>query len=388
MSFQLRVPGPTPVPRRVLDAMAVPMINHRGPTFAALIAECREGLQWAFQTKNEMLMFPCSGTGGLEAAVVNMTSPGEKALFVSIGSFGDRFAKIGAAYGADVVKVDYEWGQGAQAEDVARALDENPEARVLFITHNETSTAVCNDIAPIAREARERGRLVVLDGVSSVSSINLPTDELGIDVVISGSQKGWMLPPGLAFLSVSPAALEFTRTARCPRFYFDFHRELEFEQKGQTFTTPPVSTIFGLRESLKMLREEGLQEVFARHARIANGVRKSVQAMELELFADPRYFSNTVTAVKAPHGDADMNKKLVSTLRDKYQLELAGGQGKLAGQIFRIGHLGDISEDDGRQIISRLEQALVDVGYMDGPVGAVETYEDALGHPAAVAPPA
>jgi aspartate aminotransferase-like enzyme len=388
MSFQLRVPGPTPVPKRVLEAMAVPMINHRGPTFAALIAECREGLQWAFQTSNEMLMFPCSGTGGLEAAVVNLTSPGEKALFVSIGSFGDRFAKIGAAYGADVVKVDYEWGQGAQAEDVARALDEHPEARVLFITHNETSTAVCNDIAPIAREARERGRLIVLDGVSSVSSINLPTDALGIDVVISGSQKGWMLPPGLAFLSVSPAALEFARGARCPRFYFDFHRELEFEQKGQTFTTPPVSTIFGLRESLKMLREEGLQEVFARHSRIANGVRKSVQAMELDLFADPRYFSNTVTAVKAPHGDAEMNKKLISTLRDKYQLELAGGQGKLAGQIFRIGHLGDISEDDGRQIISRLEQALVDVGYMDGPVGAVETYEEALGHPAAVAPPA
>ncbi|MFN2465511.1 MAG: alanine--glyoxylate aminotransferase family protein [Candidatus Dormibacteria bacterium] len=387
MSFQLRVPGPTPVPRRVLDAMAVPMINHRGPAFAELIAECREGLQWAFQTKNEILMFPCSGTGGLEAAVVNMTSPGEKALFASIGSFGDRFAKIGQAYGADVVKLDYEWGQGAQAEDVARALDENPDARVLFITHNETSTAVCNDIAPIAREARERGRLVVLDGVSSVSSIDLPVDDLGIDVVISGSQKGWMLPPGLAFISASPAALEFSKNARCPRFYFDFHRELEFEQKGQTFTTPPVSTIIGLRESLRMLREEGLQQVFARHARIANGVRKSVQALELELFADPRYYSNTVTAVKAPRGDADMNKKLVSTLRDKYQLELAGGQGKLAGQIFRIGHLGDISEDDGRQIISRLEQALVEIGYIDGPAGAVDAYEEALGHPAAVAPP-
>ncbi|MDQ6748689.1 MAG: alanine--glyoxylate aminotransferase family protein, partial [Candidatus Dormibacteraeota bacterium] len=373
---------------RVQDAMAVPMINHRGPAFAELIAECREGLQWAFQTSNEILMFPCSGTGGLEAAVVNMTSPGEKALFVSIGSFGDRFAKIGQAYGADVVKVDYEWGQGAQPEDVARALDQNPDARVLFITHNETSTAVCNDIAPIAREARERGRLVVLDGVSSVSSIDLPTDELGIDVVISGSQKGWMLPPGLAFVSISPAALEHSKSTRCPRFYFDFHRELEFERKGQTFTTPPVSIIFGLRESLKMLREEGLQEVFARHTRIANGVRRSVQAMELELFADPRYFSNTVTAVKAPRGDADLNKKLIATLRDSYQLELAGGQGKLAGQIFRIGHLGDISEDDGRQIVSRLEQALVEVGYMDGPVGAVDTYLDALGHPAAVAPPA
>ena len=388
MSFQLRVPGPTPVPARVQEAMAVPMINHRGPAFAALINECREGLQWAFQTKNEVVMFPCSGTGGLEAAVVNLTSPGEKALFVSIGSFGDRFAKIGSAYSSDVVKLDYEWGRGAQAEDVARALDENPDARVLFITHNETSTATCNDIAPIAKVAKERGRLIALDGVSSVSSIDLPTDELGIDVVISGSQKGWMLPPGLAFLSVSEAALEFAKTSRCPRFYFDINRELEFELKGQTFTTPPVSILFGLRESLRMMRAEGLQEVFARHARIAGGVRKAVQSLELELFADPRYYSNTVTAVKAPGGDADLNKRLISTLRDKYQLELAGGQGKLAGQIFRIGHLGDISEDDGRQIIGRLEQALVDIGYIDGPVGAVDTYVEALGHQPATAPPA
>ncbi|GAC1330624.1 MAG: alanine--glyoxylate aminotransferase family protein [Candidatus Dormibacteria bacterium] len=368
--------------------MAVPMINHRGPAFAELIKECREGLQWAFQTTNEVVLFPCSGTGGLEAAVVNLTSPGEKALFVSIGSFGDRFAKIGAAYGADVVKLGYEWGQGAQADDIASMLDENPEVRVVFITHNETSTATCNDIAPIARVIKERGRLIALDGVSSVSSINLPTDELGIDVVISGSQKGWMLPPGLAFLSVSPAALEFAKTAKCPRFYFDIHRELEFEVKGQTFTTPPVSILFGLRESLRMMRAEGLEEVFARHTRIAGGVRKAVQALELELFADPRYFSNTVTAVKAPGGDADLNKKLIATLRDKYLLELAGGQGKLAGQIFRIGHLGDISEDDGRQVISRLEQGLVDIGYIDGPVGAVDAYVGELGHQPVTAPPA
>jgi aspartate aminotransferase-like enzyme len=363
------------------------MINHRGPAFAEMIAECREGLKWAFQTQSEIVMFPCSGTGGLEAAVVNLTSPGEKAVFVSIGSFGDRLAKIGQAYGADVVKVDYEWGRAAQSEDVARTLDENPEARVLFITHNETSTATCNDLAPIAAVAKERGRLVVVDGVSSVSSIDLRTDELGLDVVISGSQKGWMLPPGLAFLSLSDAALEFSKSARCPRFYFDFSRELEFELKGQTFTTPAVSIIFGLRESLKMLREEGLQEVFARHARIAGGVRKAVKALELDLLADPRHYSNTVTAVKAPRGDEAMNKKLISTLRDKYQLELAGGQGKLAGQIFRIGHMGDISEDEGRQIVSRLEQALVEIGYIDSPVGVVDVYEDALGHPA-VAPPA
>ena len=388
MSFQLRVPGPTPVPQRVRDAMSVPMINHRGPAFAALIRECREGVQWAFQTRNEVVMFPSSGTGALEAAVANMTSPGEKAVFVSIGSFGERFIKIAHAYGVDVVRVDYDWGKGAQPDDVARALDQNPEARVVFIQHNETSTGVCNDLGPIAAVARERGRLVVVDGVSSVSAINLPVDELGLDVVLSGSQKGWMLPPGLSFIAISAAALEHARTTRSPRFYFDINKELEFELKGQTFTTPPVSIIFGLRESLKMLRAEGLQEVFARHARIAGGVRKSVQALELELFADPRYYSNTVTAVKAPRGEEALNKQLVSTLREKYKLELAGGQGKLAGQIFRIGHLGDISEDDGRQIISRLEQALVEVGYIDAPVGAVDAYEESLGHPAAVVPTA
>ncbi|MGB2940649.1 MAG: alanine--glyoxylate aminotransferase family protein [Candidatus Dormiibacterota bacterium] len=386
MSFQLRVPGPTPVPQRVLDAMNVPMINHRGPTFEALIKEIREGLQWAFQTQNPMMLFPASGTGGLEAVVQNMTSPGEKAIFVSIGSFGDRWAKIGAAYGVDVVKVEYEWGHAANAADVARAIDENHEAKVVFIQHNETSTAVCNDIADVARVVKERGRLLAVDGVSSIGSIDLPVDELGVDVAVSGSQKGWMLPPGAAFISVSQAALDFAQTTKSPRFYFDFARELGFEDKGQTFTTPPVTIYLGLRESLKMLREEGLQEVFARHARIARGVRAAVTALELELFADPMFFSNTVTAVRAPRGDADLNKALVRTLRDSYNLELAGGQGPLAGQVFRIGHLGDISNDDAREIVERLEKGLIDIGYIDAPVGAVEALTAATEETAAATP--
>ncbi len=386
MSFQLRVPGPTPVPQRVRDAMSVPMINHRGPAFAALINEIREGLQWAFQTQNPMLLFACSGTGGLEAAVQNMTSPGEKAIFVTIGSFGDRFAKIADAYRVDVVRVEYEWGHGAIAADVGRAIDENPEARVVCITHNETSTAVTNDIADIARLVKERGLLIVADGVSSVGSIDLPVDELGLDVVISGSQKGWMLPPGAAFISVSQAALDFAATTKTPRFYFDFAKELGFEEKGQTFTTPPVSLFFGLRESLAMLREEGLPEVFARHARIARGIRAAVTAMELELFADPMFFSNTVTAVRAPRGDADLNKQLVATLRDKHALELAGGQGPLAGKIFRIGHLGDISNEDAREIVGRLETGLIEVGYIDAPVGAVDALTAAMREPAAATP--
>jgi aspartate aminotransferase-like enzyme len=384
MSYQLRVPGPTPVPERVQRAMSVPMINHRGPAFKALIEECREGLKWAFQTQAEVVVFPASGTGGLEAAVVNLTSPGQKALFASVGAFGDRFAKIGADYGADVVKLEFDWGAGADPEAIGRALDENPEVRVVFVTHNETSTGVTTDIAAIARVVKERGRLIAVDGVSSVSAIDLPVDRLGLDVVVSGSQKGWMLPPGMAFLSVSEAALSFMREeARAPRHYFDVNRELTYELKGQTYTTPAVSLLQGLRESLRMLREEGLQQVFARHAAIATGIRAAVQALELELLAAPGLRSNTVTAVRAPRGDADLNKKLVATARDQLGLELAGGQGKLEGRIFRIGHLGDISREDAREIVARLERALVEVGYIDAPVGAVDALEAAMAEPAA-----
>ena len=382
MSYQLRVPGPTPVPERVREAMSAPMINHRGPAFAELITECRAGLQWAFQTTNQVVIFASSGTGGLEAAVQNLTSPGEKALFVSIGAFGDRFAKIGKAFGADVVKLDYTWGHGAAAAEVAQTLDQHPEVKVVFVTHNETSTGVTNDLADIARVVKQRGRLIVVDGVSSVGSIDLPVDGLDLDLVISGSQKGWMLPPGMSFISVSQAALDHAATSACPRLYFDIAQELEYELKGQTYTTPPVSILFGLRESLRLLREEGLQEVFARHARIARGVRAAVTALELELFADPVFFSNTVTAVRAPRDDVDLNQQLLTVLRDKHQLELAGGQGPLAGKVFRIGHLGDISYDDARDIISRLELGLIDVGYMDGPVRAVDALVAAMDEPA------
>ena len=386
MTYQLRVPGPTPVPERVRAAMDAPMINHRGPQFAALIKECREGLQWAFQTKNEVVVFPSSGTGGLEAAVQNMTSPGEKALFVSIGSFGDRFISIGAAYNVDVVSLGYPWGHGADPNEIGQKLDADPDIKVVFVTHNETSTGVANDMAAIARAIKDRGRLVVVDGVSSVSSIDLPTDELGLDIVVSGSQKGWMLPPGCAFISASPAALEFMATTRTPRHYFDIANELKYELKGQTYTTPAVSILLGLRESLQILRAEGLNEVFARHTRIARGVRAAVTALELELFADPMFFSNTVTAVRAPRGDEDLNKKLISTLRDKFGLELAGGQGPLTGKIFRIGHLGDVCEDDALEIIDRLEQGLIEVGYIDGKVGALDALTSAMRDQPAAAP--
>jgi aspartate aminotransferase-like enzyme len=207
-------------------------------------------------------------------------------------------------------------------------------------------------------------------------------------VVVSASQKGWMLPPGLAFVSVSQAALDHGKTRTAPKFYFDFARELSYELKGQTFTTPAVSILFGLRESLKMFREEGLENVFARHASIARGIRAAVQALELELLADPLHYSNTVTAVRAPRDDADLNKQLTRTLRDKLGLEVAGGQGQLEGRIFRIGHLGDVSREDAREIVERLERGLIEVGYIDAPVGAVEALDNAMAAPVAEGQPA
>jgi aspartate aminotransferase-like enzyme len=382
MTYQLRVPGPTPVPERVQRAMSVPMINHRGPEFAELMVACKEGLGWAFQTRNEVLILTCSGTGGLEAAVQNLTSPGDKALFVTIGAFGDRFVEIGEAFGLDVVRLQYPWGHGARAQDVGQALDDNSEIGIVFVTHNETSTGVTNDMKAIASEVKQRGKLIAVDGISSVGSLPLATDELGLDLVISGSQKGWMTPPGLAFVSLSDAALERVRGARTPRFYFDFLTELKYEQKGQTHSTPAVSLFFGLREALQMMREEGLENIFTRHQAIARGVRAAVRTLELELLADPAYYSDTITAVKAPRDAAELNKQLLKTLRENYQLILAGGQGHLDGRIFRIGHLGDITRDDAREIVETLERGLIDVGYIDSPVGAVDSLMSAMAEPA------
>ena len=288
-----------------------------------------------------------------------------------------------------MIRLEYPWGHGAAAADIGVALDQNPGVDVVFLTHNETSTGVTNNLAAIAAEVKQRGKLIAVDGVSSVGSIDVPTDRLGIDVLITASQKGWMVPPGAAFISISPAAYEYAKTAQSPRFFFDFQLEQGYEAKGQTLTTPPVSLYFGLRESLKMLREEGLQNVFLRHADIANGLRAAINAMELELFADPVFFSNTVTAVRVPGNDPDLGKTFTSTLRDKYGLEVAGGQGALSGQIFRIGHLGDITREDAREIAFRLEECLQEVGYIDAPVGAVEALEAAMQQqPAAAAPTA
>lgn len=361
---QLRVPGPTPLPERVVRSQSRPMINHRGPEFASLMADVCSGLQQVLRTRNDVLLFPSSGTGGLEAAVVNLLSPGEKALFCTVGSFGDRWADIAAAYGVDVVRLKMPAGEAIDPEDVERLLAENPEIEKVFVTHNETSTGVTNDMPPIAAVVKGRGKLIAVNSVSAASCLPLDTDGLGLDVVVTGSQKGWMAPPGLAMVAVSPAAYAAAERARLPRWYFDFAREKKFQERNQTYTTPPISVMYAVQEGLRMILEEGVENVWARHAQVGAMIRAGVEAAGLRLFAAEPFRSNTVTPIHNPAGTPEELSKLLTLLRTKHGLVLAGGQGDLKGKIFRIGHLGAVDVSDVFIILASLELALSELGLL------------------------
>ncbi len=358
----LRIPGPTPVPPEVLEAVAQPMVDHRGKHFAALIQRVGERLREFFRTKNDVLMLSASGTGGMEAAVVNTLSPGDRVLAVSIGAFGDRFAAIAETYGAQVAALSYEWGQAAEPEDVRRELARDGDIKAVLVTHNETSTGVTNPLEEIARVAREFDKLLLVDAISSLGAIPVDTDGWGLDVVVTGSQKGWMAPPGLAFVSMSERGWKANEGAKMPRFYFDLAKHRDLLSKGQTPWTPTVSVFFGLDVALERMAEEGLESILARHARIGRLVREGVKGLGLELLAaDERFASNTVTAVRCPEGVAVSGLRRL--LEDEYGVVLAGGQGKLSGKVFRIGHLGLVDEEDIRQVLEALGSALPRVGY-------------------------
>src|ERR1700737_4114508 len=247
--------------------MDAPMINHRGPEFKALLPELESGLRWAFQTENDMIIFPASGTGGMESAIANLVSPGERVLAVTIGAFGDRFADLSAAFGADVARYTLPWGEAADPEDLDDLLSRDLDITAVLITHNETSTGVLNPLESLAEVVKRHNRMLIVDGVSSIGSIDLRVDRWGVDVAITASQKGWMLPPGVTMLTVSKAAWKKQAITRSPRFYFDWDRAIKMQTKGMTFTTPALSILLGLREALQMMREEGLPQVFQRHLR-------------------------------------------------------------------------------------------------------------------------
>ena len=360
--MNLRIPGPTPCPPEVLQAVGRQMINHRGPEFAAMLARIEDRVKQVYQTKNEVALLTSGGTGAMEAIVVNTLSPGDHVLGVSIGSFGDRLASIAETYGADVVRMKVDWGKAADAAEIDKALAADPKVKAVLVTHNETSTGVTNDLESIARAVRKHGDILILvDAVSSLSSIPLPVDEWDLDAVASGSQKGWMVPPGVTMVSMSDRAWAAYKQAKMPRFYFDVGKSLDYSKNGQTPWTPAVSIFFGLDVALDMLLKEGMEKVFARHKRCADLAREGSKSLGLQLFADERYASNTVTAVKVPEG-VD-GKALNKMLREEYDTVIGGGQQHLAGKIFRIGHLGWVHEADIEKTIEVIAKALPRLGY-------------------------
>ena len=359
----LRTPGPTPIPEDIYTAMSDPMIDHRGPEFFELITECTERLQQVFMTRNDVFILTASGTGGLEASIVNTLSPGDKVLAVSAGSFGDRYADALDAYGAAVQRVTFEWGEPIDPDAIRQGLRADPEIAAVAVTHNETSTGVTHDLESIARVVKgEFGKLLLVDAVSSLGCLPLPVDGWDCDVVATGSQKGFMIPPGLAFISFSDRAWAAQETAAMPRFYFDLAEARNYLKRGQTPWTPNVAAMFGLRLALRNIFAEGLESVYARHADIGQFTRDGVRALGLELLcADESRASNTVTAVKMPV-NVD-GGKLMSLMRAEENVVLAGGQGKLSGQIFRIGHLGYVGEGDIQEVLDALQRTLPKVGF-------------------------
>jgi len=355
---QLRIPGPTSVPARVTRAAGQPMINPRGPEFAALLRDCVTGLQTVLQTRNEILLFGSSGTGGLEATVANLCSPGERVLFCTNGWFGEVWLNIATTFHADVVRVSAPWGEAIEPEQVKRALDRDPAITKVFLTHNETSTGVLNDVAGIAQVVKAAGCLLVLDSVSGVPCHPLPVDDLEIDVVVTASQKGWLAPPGLTMLAVSPAAMQAAERSRSPKWYFDFLRQRAANERGFMHTTPPLSVMYALREGLAMVRDEGLAKFWHRHEQLARRCRRGIRAAGLELLARGGQASNVVTAIHSPFTNAEELAGFLDDLARNYGLILAQGLGPLEGKTFRVGHLGRFLEQDVDLMLDSLHDGL------------------------------
>jgi len=362
----LRTPGPTPVPSDIVEAMSNPMIDHRGPEFLEIITAATEQLKQVFMTTNDIFILTASGTGALEAAIVNTLSPGDKVLSASAGSFGDRFTEMVETYGADVQRLNFEWGSPIEPDAIRTALQADPGIKAVLVTHNETSTGVTHPLQAIAEVVKgEFQKLLLVDAVSSLACVPLPVDGWNCDVVATASQKGFMIPPGLAFITMSKTAWEAAETATMPRYYFDLKAASQFLERGQTPFTPNVALMYGLSLALDKLLEEGMENVFERHARISQLTRDGIKDLGLELLvSDEAYASNTVTAIKIPEGiDGSMLRSLA---RNEHNVVLAGGQGKLSSSIFRIGHLGHVTREDIEEVLETLTLILPKVGFRAG----------------------
>ena len=356
----LLTPGPTPVPPEVLAALAEPVIHHRARDYREIYERCLARLQEVYRTKNDVLMYTTSGTGAFESAVANLTSPGDRQLVLSAGNFGERWAGMAKTFGADLVHTKLEWGETPEPDDLRTALADAGDVRVVYLTHSETSTGVVCDLQALAAVAKEAGALVVVDAVSSLGAVPVETDAWELDVVVSGSQKALMTPPGIAFVSVSGAALEVAARSTTPRYVLDWERTRKAQAKLDAPFTPAVSLVRALDVALGLLLAEGLEATFDRHARLGRACREGAKAMGLELFSPDEERSVVVTAIRAPDGvDAT---EVVSTLRDRFGITIANGQAELKGKIFRIGHIGWFDIFDITTALAAVELALADAG--------------------------
>ena len=358
----LLTPGPTTVPSEVLLAQAKPMIHHRTPDFEAVVAECEEGLKYVFQTENDVIMLASSGTGAMESSIANCFCAGDTVIVCENGKFGERMAQIAKAYGLEPIVLSYGWRSCVDPADIARALEEHSDARGVIVTQSETSSGVLNDVEAVGKIVAAYPECVfIVDSITGIGAVELKTDEWGVDVVMTGSQKGLMLPPGLAACTVSEKAWKAYERSTLPKFYFDWGKYKASLAKSTTPFTPAVSLMIGLAEALKLIREEGLDNVIARHARLAKATRCGVEALGLELFAPAEGRGSAVTPVVVPEGID--GKELVKIMKNRYGVTMAGGQGDYAGKIFRIGHLGYVGDFDIITCLAALEMTLQDLGY-------------------------
>ncbi|MFB2881532.1 pyridoxal-phosphate-dependent aminotransferase family protein [Floridanema aerugineum] len=359
----LMIPGPTPVPEQALLALAKHPIGHRSSEFTPIMGEVFQNLKWIHQTQNDVLVLASSGTGAMEAGIINFLSPGDRVLVGSNGKFGERWGEVCQAYGLNADIITAEWGKPLDTEQFREKLEADKEKQIkaVIVTHSETSTGVLNDLETINRHVKAHGEaLIMVDAVTSLGAVNLPIDEWGIDVVASGSQKGYMIPPGLAFVSVSAKAWEAYKTAKLPKYYLDLGKYRKDAAKNSFPFTPPVNLIVALQATLQMMQKEGLENIFARHQRLKNATREAVKALSLPLFAPDSAASPAITAVAPVQVDSEQIRKV---LKKKYDIAMAGGQDHLKGKIFRIGHLGFVSDRDILTAIASLESALLELGY-------------------------
>jgi aspartate aminotransferase-like enzyme len=358
----LMTPGPTPVPEKVMLTMAAPIIHHRTPDFSAAFRAAIDNLKYVFQTEGDVLLFACSGTGVMESAIVNCFSAGDTVIVCRNGKFGDRQKQIAETYGLNVVDLAYEWTEVVKPADVAAALEANPQARGVIVTQSETSSGVLNDVKAIGEIVKPLDDVVlIVDSITGIGAVECKTDEWGLDVVMTGSQKGLMLPPGLAACTVSAKAWKAYERSTLPKYYFDWMKYHKNVAKDTTPFTPAVTLVLGLNESLKMMTEEGLDNVIARHSMLAEATRQGVQALGMTLFAPPEGRGSAVTPVWVPEG-VD-GKAIVKIMKDKYGVTIAGGQDDYAGRIFRIGHLGYFGQFDIITTLAALEMTLAELGY-------------------------